>query len=204
MKRIEEIKTKRQNQFITNRFVLIRTSLCKSIVDVYDGQKYLHLLLLLLLLLRTCHAISDNIGDHVWCQSSPSSEAPMSCVGLTLSCQTIQILYFILWHSSPFFLLSIQSPANFPDDAFWWHDPRKQVAVDGFFSSLFIVGLLLLLLILPCYFSFQSMHFHPFPFICWVKNTYKHDWNNVVNRQHIQGSQGALTVALIKKLKHGI
>ena len=60
------------------------------------------------------------------CQSTLSSEALMSCVGLTLSFHDAHKLsrYFSLWRPSLSSPLSFQSPPDFQDHAFSWRDPR--------------------------------------------------------------------------------
>ena len=79
------------------------------------------------MLLLLCHGINDDIVDHmmVLLHSSLSSEAPMSCVGLTLSLHDVYELsrYFRSGTLTIVFLLYYQPPPNFQDHAFSRRDP---------------------------------------------------------------------------------
>ena len=80
----------------------------------------------------------------LWCQSSLSSEALVSCcvIGLKLPFHDVHKLSDTLVFGaprSPSLYLSSHHAPNFQDHIFSWRDSGKQVANDGFFSPLFAV-----------------------------------------------------------------
>ena len=101
--------------------------------------------LLLLLLLLRCRAISDDVGDHVidasaLCLLKPWWAAVLGSRYPSMTYTNYPNTSVSGTPGSPFlYPISHWVTTKFPDHAFSWRDPGKQVAVDGFVSSLFAV-----------------------------------------------------------------
>ena len=109
-------------------------------------------------MLLRCHVIDDDVGGHVLpCRALCLLKPWWTVLGSRYP-STMYINYpdtSVSGAPSLSFPLSFQSPPSFQVHAFLWCDPGKQVAVDEFFSL--VCAIPLLLLVLPRYFSSQSM-----------------------------------------------
>ena len=91
-----------------------------------------------------CARLSMTTLATMRCQTTLSSEALMSCVGLTLSFHDAHKLsiYFSLTRPSLSSPLYFQSPPDFQGHAFALRDPGKQIAIDEISTLVYTVSLL--------------------------------------------------------------